>query len=57
MHSGRESLKAKVFLAHGNLAHVTGYQALSPASSVLIPHVQMGFLGGTHPVRWYHFQC
>lgn len=45
MHSGRESLKVKAFLAHGNLNRVTEYQALSPASSVLVPHVRMRFLG------------
>lgn len=54
MLNGRENLKVRVFLAHGNLTHVTGYQALSPASSALVPHVQMSFLGRTHPVRWYH---
>lgn len=50
MHSGRESQKVKVFVAHGNLTHVTGYQALSAASSVLVPCVQTSFLGGTYPV-------
>lgn len=54
MHSSRESLKVKVFLAHGNLTHVPGYQALSPAISLLVPRVQMSFVGRMHPVRWYH---
>lgn len=27
---------------------------LVPHGSVLVPHVQMRFLWGTHPVRWYH---
>lgn len=48
MHSARESLKVKAFLAHGNLTCVTGYQALSPAGSVLVPHVWMELFGGEH---------
>lgn len=47
MHSARESLKVKAFLAHGNLTCVTGYQALSPAGSVLVPHVWMELFGGS----------
>lgn len=47
--NGRESLKVKVFVARGNLTRVTGYQALSPVGSVLVPLVQMSFLGETHP--------